>query len=219
MDVTIVPVTAFEQNCTVLRCPETGAGAVVDPGGDIERVVAAIDAKDVKVELILQTHAHIDHAGASAALARRLDVPIVGPHRDDLFWIQMLPEQGTMFGLAQAEVFTPERWLEGGDTVRFGSVELEVLHCPGHTPGHVVFFDRPGKLAIVGDVLFQGSIGRTDFPRGDYDTLIKSIREQLLPLGDDVTFLPGHGPTSTFGHERQTNPFLLDPDRYRPYPA
>jgi glyoxylase-like metal-dependent hydrolase (beta-lactamase superfamily II) len=216
VEITVVPVTAFQQNCSVLRCPATGAGAVVDPGGDLDRLLGVIEEQGIKVEMILQTHAHIDHAGASAELARRLGVPIVGPQREDLFWIEMLPEQGRMFGLPDAEAFTPERWLEGGDTVTFGEVELEVLHCPGHTPGHVVFFERPSKLAIVGDVIFQGSIGRSDFPRGDYDTLISSIQDRLLPLGDDVTFLPGHGPTSTFGQERQTNPFLLDPDRYRP---
>jgi glyoxylase-like metal-dependent hydrolase (beta-lactamase superfamily II) len=173
--------------------------------------------QQIEVERILQTHAHLDHAAASAELARRLDVPIEGPHEDDRFWIDLLPEQARVFGFESAEPFTPERWLRGGDRVRFGSVELEVRHCPGHTPGHVVFFEPEGRIAIVGDVLFRGSIGRTDFPRGDYDTLIRSIREQLLPLGDDVTILPGHGPTSTIGHERTTNPFLLDPDRWRPY--
>lgn len=219
MELIVVPVTFLQQNCSVLRCPATGRGAVVDPGGDLDRVQQAIDELGVQVETILQTHAHIDHAGASAELARRLEVPIVGPHRDDLFWIEALPEQGRRWGVSPAEPFEPERWLEGGDTVRFGDVELEVKHCPGHTPGHVVFFHRPGRLALVGDVLFHGSIGRTDFPRGDYDTLIRSIRDELLPLGDDVTFVPGHGPTSTFGDERRTNPFLLDPGRYRPYPA
>lgn len=219
LEVTVVPVTPFQQNCSVLHDPATGSGVVVDPGGDLDRVLEAVAARKTRVERILQTHAHIDHAGASAELSRRLGVPIVGPHRDDQFWIDLLPEQGRMFGLGAAEVFVPERWLEGGDTVGFGAIELEVRHCPGHTPGHVVFFHRPGKLAFVGDVLFQGSIGRSDFPRGDYDTLIRSIREELLPLGDDVTFVPGHGPTSTFGHERRTNPFLLDPESYRPYPA
>lgn len=219
MEVTIVPVTAFQQNCSVLRCPATGRGAIVDPGGDLERVQSVVDEAGIEVERILQTHAHIDHAGATAELARRLDVPIDGPHQDDQFWIDLLPEQGSMYGISPAEVFAPQRWFVGGDTVRFGEVELEVLHCPGHTPGHVVFFHRPSKVALVGDVLFQGSIGRSDFPRGDYDTLIRSIQEELLPLGDDVTFVPGHGPTSTFGHERETNPFLLDPARYRPYPS
>jgi hydroxyacylglutathione hydrolase len=219
MRCTVVPVTPFVQNCSVLRCEATGRGAVVDPGGDLERVLAVVRRESVDVERILQTHAHVDHAGGTAELARRLGVPIEGPHEGDRFWIDLLPEQGRMYGLEPAEPFEPARWLAGGDRVGFGEVELEVLHCPGHTPGHVVFFDRPDRFAIVGDVLFQGSIGRTDFPRGDYDTLIRSIREELLPLGDDVTFLPGHGPTSTFGHERRTNPFLLDPARYRPYPA
>jgi glyoxylase-like metal-dependent hydrolase (beta-lactamase superfamily II) len=215
MEIAVVPVTPFEQNCTVLRCPATGRGAVVDPGGDLERIQAAVEQQDVELEKILLTHAHIDHAGATAELARRAGLPIEGPHEDDRFWIESLPEQGRMFGLGASEAFEPTRWLEGGDTVRFGEVELEVLHCPGHTPGHVVFFHRPTRQALVGDVLFAGSIGRTDFPRGDYDTLIRSIKERLLPLGDEVTFVPGHGPNSTLGRERTTNPFLLDPDAFR----
>ncbi|MEM7517589.1 MAG: MBL fold metallo-hydrolase, partial [Planctomycetota bacterium] len=204
------------QNCTVLRCTETGKGAVVDPGGDLDRVVAAIETAGVEVEKILQTHAHIDHAGASAELARRLNVEIEGPEEGDQFWIDLLPTQGQMFGLPAGEVFVPARWLHQGDVVTFGRVELQVCHCPGHTPGHVCFFDPASRTAIVGDVLFQGSIGRTDFPRGDYDTLIRSIRERLLPLGDDVTFFPGHGPCSTLGAERQGNPFLLRSDDDRP---
>ena len=215
MQTTIVPVTPFQQNCTVLCCPATGRGAVVDPGGEIERILAVARDEGVEIEKILQTHAHIDHAGATAELARRLGVPIEGPHEGDRFWIESLADQGRMFGLEASEPFEPDRWLDQGDVVRFGAVELEVLHCPGHTPGHVVFFHRPSGQALVGDVLFAGSIGRTDFPGGDYDTLIESIRERLLPLGDEVTFVPGHGPASTLGEERRTNPFLLDPDRFR----
>jgi glyoxylase-like metal-dependent hydrolase (beta-lactamase superfamily II) len=213
MEVTVVPVTPFQQNCSVLRCTATGRGAVVDPGGDHDRVLAA--AEGVEVESILLTHAHVDHAGGTAELARRLSLPIVGPHRGDLFWIEGLEEQGRMFGLTPAEPFLPDRWLEDGDTVRVGALELDVRHCPGHTPGHVVFHHPASRRVLVGDVLFAGSIGRTDFPGGDYDTLIASIRERLLPLGDEVRFVPGHGPGSTLGEERRTNPFLVDPERFR----
>jgi len=215
LEVSVVPVTPFQQNCSVLRCTETGRGAVVDPGGDLERILAVARERGAELEKILLTHAHVDHAGATAELARRLELPIEGPQEEDRFWIESLPQQGRMFGLGAAESFEPDRWLAHGDRVRFGAIELEVLHCPGHTPGHVVFFHRPSRTALVGDVLFAGSIGRTDFPRGDYDTLIRSIRERLLPLGDDVTFVPGHGPRSTLGHERRTNPFLTDPAAFR----
>jgi glyoxylase-like metal-dependent hydrolase (beta-lactamase superfamily II) len=213
MEVTVVPVTPFQQNCSVLRCTATGRGAVVDPGGDLDRVLAA--AEGVELESILLTHAHVDHAGGTAELARRLSLPIVGPHRGDLFWIEGLEEQGRMFGLTPAEPFEPDRWLEDGDTVSVGALELDVRHCPGHTPGHVVFHHPASRRVLVGDVLFAGSIGRTDFPGGDYDTLIASIRERLLPLGDEVRFVPGHGPGSTLGEERRTNPFLVDPERFR----
>lgn len=213
MQVTVVPVTPFQQNCSVLCCTATGRGAVVDPGGDLDRVLAA--AQGVELESILLTHAHVDHAGGTAELARRLSLPIVGPHRGDLFWIEGMEEQGRMFGLTPAEPFEPDRWLEDGDTVRVGALELDVRHCPGHTPGHVVFHHPASRRVLVGDVLFAGSIGRTDFPGGDYDTLIASIRERLLPLGDEVRFVPGHGPGSTLGEERRTNPFLVDPERFR----
>jgi glyoxylase-like metal-dependent hydrolase (beta-lactamase superfamily II) len=164
----------------------------------------------VNLEKILLTHAHIDHAGAVAELARARDLPIEGPHEGDRFWIDALPEQGRMFGVGAAERFVPDRWLEHGETVRVGGETFEVLHCPGHTPGHVVFFHRAQRFALVGDVLFAGSIGRSDFPGGDHATLIGSIRERLFPLGDDVRFVPGHGPTSTFGAERRSNPFVSD---------
>ena len=204
----VVPVTAFQQNCSLLLDEATGEGAVVDPGGEIERILAAAEKRKVAIRQILLTHAHCDHAGATAELAERLGVPIVGPHEDDRFWIESLPEQAATFGLEPARSFEPDRWLAQGDRVRVGSEELEVRHCPGHTPGHVVYVHLPSKLALVGDVLFQGSIGRTDFPRGDYDTLIDSIQKRLFPLGDDVEFIPGHGPMSNFGAERRYNPFL-----------
>jgi glyoxylase-like metal-dependent hydrolase (beta-lactamase superfamily II) len=164
----------------------------------------------VQAEAALLTHAHIDHAGGTAELARRLQLPIIGPHRGDKFWIDGIVEQGRMFGFPRCETFEPDRWLDEGDRVQVGDVELEVRHCPGHTPGHVIFYSAADKLAFVGDVLFQGSIGRTDFPGGDYATLIRAIREKLFTLGDDVRFVPGHGPMSTFGEERRSNPFAGD---------
>jgi len=211
----VLPVTPFQQNCCLLACRATGRGALVDPGGEPERLLAAARAADVELEKILLTHGHIDHAGAAAELSERLGIPIEGPQEEERYWIDRLPEQAGMFGLGPARAFVPDRWLERGDSVRVGALELEVEHCPGHTPGHVVFLQRAARFALVGDVLFQGSIGRTDFPRGDFDTLIGSIRERLLAWGDDVAFLPGHGPMSTLGHERATNPFLLAPERYR----
>ena len=206
----IVPVTPFEQNCTLLVCKETLRAAVVDPGGDIDRILAAVAREGATLEKILVTHGHIDHAGGVAALAEQLSLPVEGPQREDQFWIDGMPQQSRMYGFPDVRSFTPDRWLENGDVVSFGKVVLEVLHCPGHTPGHVVYFHRPSKLALVGDVLFAGSIGRTDFPRGDFDTLITSIRSRLWPLGDDVEFIPGHGPMSTFGRERRSNPFCGD---------
>ena len=206
----IIPVTPFEQNCSLLWCDETLSAAVVDPGGDIARILSVVKSKGVTLEKILVTHGHIDHAGAVAELAEKLALPIEGPQREDQFWIDNLSDQSRMFGFPEARPFTPDRWLEQGDRVSFGNVEMSVLHCPGHTPGHVVFFNEPGRLAIVGDVLFKGSIGRTDFPRGDFDTLISSIHNRLWPLGDDVAFISGHGPMSTIGAERRSNPFCGD---------
>ncbi|MBF0093139.1 MAG: MBL fold metallo-hydrolase [Alphaproteobacteria bacterium] len=209
MEITIIPVTAFQQNCSLLWCPETMRGVVVDPGGDVDDIMAEVEERGVTLERILITHGHIDHIGGAGELAQRTGVPIEGPHVGDADWIRELAQQGRMFGVRPGRTFTPDRWLEAGEVVRFGTVEMQVLHCPGHSPGHVAFFCAGENLALVGDVLFQGSIGRTDFPGGDYETLIRSIREQLLPLGDDVTFIPGHGPASTFGAERRTNPFLV----------
>jgi glyoxylase-like metal-dependent hydrolase (beta-lactamase superfamily II) len=210
MQYRIIPVTPFEQNCTLLWCEETGQAAVVDPGGDIPRILRMVEESGVTLERILVTHGHIDHAGAVAELAERFSLPIEGPQREDQFWIDILPEQSMKFGFPHANTFTPDRWLEQGDIVQFGKVTLDVLHCPGHTPGHVVFFHCPSRLAIVGDVLFKGSIGRTDYPKGNFDTLISSIRNRLWPLGDDVAFIPGHGPMSTFGDERYSNPYCHD---------
>ena len=210
MKIEVVPVTAFQQNCSIVWCENTRRAAVVDPGGDLDRVLAAVERHGLTLEKILITHAHLDHAGATAELARRYSLPIEGPQIDDQFWIDQMPVQAKMFGFPPSERFTPDRWLAQGDRVTVGDVEFEVFHCPGHTPGHIVFFQRESRFAIVGDVIFAGSIGRTDFPRGNHDQLLRSIRENLFPLGDDVTFLPGHGPTSTFGAERRSNPFVAD---------
>lgn len=204
----VIPVTAFAQNCTLIWCSETLEAAVIDPGGDVDKIERAIEKEGVTVTQVLLTHGHIDHAGASATLARKLGVSIIGPHKADQFWLDGLEQQSRMFGFAQVEGFLPERWLEDGDQVRVGKLVLDVIHCPGHTPGHVVFVDKANAMAQVGDVLFQGSIGRTDFPQGDHQTLINSIKNKLFPLGDDIRFVPGHGPESTFGHERQTNPYV-----------
>ena len=210
MKAVIIPVTAFQQNCSVLWCENTKKAAVVDPGGEIERIEAAIAEQDVEVEKIMLTHGHIDHAGGAADLSEKLGVPIEGPHREDSFLIEQLHEQGAQFGVEGGKPFTPTRWLAQGDTVTVGDLTFEVRFCPGHTPGHIIFFEPVSRIAFVGDVIFQGSIGRTDLPRGDHATLLNSIREQLWPLGHDVTFVPGHGPASTLGHERETNPFVRD---------
>lgn len=208
MKYAIVPVTPFQQNATVLWCPETLRAAVCDPGGDLPLILRTVEREGLTLERILVTHGHIDHAGGVADLAESMGLPIEGPHRDDQFWIDGMPQQSRMFGFPDVRSFTPTRWLQGGDSVTVGNQTLQVVHCPGHTPGHVCFYHAPSRLAIVGDVLFQGSIGRTDFPKGDYDTLIASIRTQLFPLGDDVNFIPGHGPMSNFGEERRYNPYV-----------
>jgi glyoxylase-like metal-dependent hydrolase (beta-lactamase superfamily II) len=210
LKVAIVPVTAFQQNCSILVCEQTGKAALVDPGGDIDRLKDALKQLDVELEKIFLTHGHLDHCSGADQLRQDFGVPIEGPHKDDDFWIQQLPESCAAMGFPPAEPFTPDRWLEDGESVQFGEQSLDVLFCPGHTPGHVVFHHREANVAMVGDVLFQGSIGRTDFPRGNHDQLIGSIQNKLWPLGDAVSFIPGHGPNSTFGHERKTNPFVSD---------
>lgn len=203
-----IPVTAFAQNCSIVWCDETRLAAVIDPGGDLDRILAEVRRRGLQLEQIWLTHAHIDHAGGAAALARQLHLPIVGPHRGDQFWIDGMAEQGRRFGFAGAEPFTPTRWLQDGDTVQIGHARLHVRHCPGHTPGHVVFHAPDIQRAFVGDVLFAGSIGRTDFPQGDHDTLIASITQRLWPMGDETVFIPGHGPESSFGRERRSNPYV-----------
>lgn len=209
MRVGIVPVTPFEQNCSLIWCTSTMRGALVDPGGDLPKLKQALEKTGVTLEKILVTHGHMDHCGEAGVLAKEMNVPIEGPHEGDRFWIESLDDPSKRYGLA-GESFEPDRWLSHGDTVTVGDLTLDVVHCPGHTPGHVVFFHAPSRLAVVGDVLFAGSIGRTDFPQGNHQDLLDSITGKLWPLGDDVTFIPGHGPTSTFGQERQSNPFVAD---------
>lgn len=210
MKFVVIPVTPFQQNCTLLWCEQTRAATLIDPGGDAQRLLAAVEERGLQLVSLLLTHGHVDHVGAAAELAAQLKIPIEGPHRADEYWLEDLPQQSAMFGFPHTAAFTPDRWLVHGDWVTVGKQTLEVLHCPGHTPGHVVFFHAAERVAFVGDVLFQGSIGRTDFPGGDLDTLLASIRERLWPLGDDVRFIPGHGPSSTFGAERRSNPYVGD---------
>ncbi len=204
----IIPVTSYQQNCSLLICEQSHKAAIVDPGGDIDLILKTIDTERVSLEAILITHGHLDHVGAAAELAARLSLPIIGPHRDDRFWIDAIPEQCRTFRFPVCASFTPSRWLSQGDVVKVGEEILDVFHCPGHTPGHVVFVHRNTQLAIVGDVLFKGSIGRTDLPKGDFNTLIGSIKNNLWPLGEQFAFIPGHGPMSTFGKEMRSNPFF-----------
>jgi hydroxyacylglutathione hydrolase len=206
---TIIPVTPLEQNCTLFWCTATMRAAVVDPGGDLPRVRSAITQAEVTVEKILVTHGHADHCGEAGTLAKELGVPIEGPHEADRFWLARLEEDCRKWGL-RGQAFEPDRWLDEGDTVTVGDLVLDTYLCPGHTPGHVVFHHPPSKLAIVGDVIFQGSVGRTDFPLSDPQALVDSIVTKLWPLGDDTVFLPGHGKPSTFGQERATNPYVGD---------
>lgn len=210
MKAIIIPVTPFQQNCSIIWCTRTLRAAVIDPGGGVPQIRDAITKNGLTVERILVTHGHVDHAAAVADLKDVLAVPVEGPAIEDNYWIMALKEHGAGYGMAYARPFTPDRWLVEGDRVTVGDLTLSVLHCPGHTPGHVVFFHEPSRFAIVGDVIFEGSIGRTDFPGGNMEDLVRSVREKLFPLGDDITFLPGHGGLSTFGRERQTNPYVGD---------
>lgn len=206
----IIPVTHYQQNCTLLWCDQTLDAAIVDPGGDVDRILAAVAARGVNLKQVLLTHGHLDHVGGTAELIAQLHLPVIGPHADDIFWINLLADQARMMGFVPVGDFQPTRLLNHGDKLQVGNEALEVLHCPGHTPGHVIFFHRQSQLALVGDVIFRGSIGRTDFPRGNHGDLIRSIRSQVFPLGDVVRFIPGHGPMSTIGEERATNPFVAD---------
>ncbi len=210
LKVLIVPVTPFEQNCSILICEDTNKAAVVDPGGDLPKILEALKTSGATPEKILLTHGHIDHCAGAVALANELNVDIEGPHKDEAFWLDQLPLQSQRFGFPKADAFAPNKWLDDEDVVSVGKVLLTVKHCPGHTPGHVVFYSPEDHLAIVGDVLFAGSIGRTDFPRGNHADLVGAIRSKLFPLGDDIAFVPGHGPMSTFGDERKNNPYVGD---------
>jgi len=204
----IVPVTPFQQNCTLLWCEATKRAVVIDPGGDLPEVERAIKRAGVSIDKIWLTHGHVDHVAGASDLKTNLKVSIEGPHKDDLFLLQHVAETGCSYGMWNASNVTPDRWWEEGDQVQIGELTFNVLHCPGHSPGSIVYFNPVQRLAIVGDVLFAGSIGRTDLPGGNYQQLIESIKDKLLPLGDDVAIISGHGPTSTIGDERATNPFL-----------
>jgi hydroxyacylglutathione hydrolase len=203
----IIPVTPFQQNCSLVFDEALKVGAIVDPGGDVDLILEAVQESGISIEKILLTHGHIDHAGGAAELKERLGVPIEGPHPEDRFLLDELAASGAQYGMA-ARAVMPDRWLKEGDSVSVGDLAFQVFEAPGHTPGSVVFFNAANRFALVGDVLFKGSIGRTDFPRGDHATLIRSIREKLYPLGDDVVCLPGHGQPCRIGEERMTNPFL-----------
>jgi glyoxylase-like metal-dependent hydrolase (beta-lactamase superfamily II) len=203
-----IAVTAFEQNCSLVWCDQTKQAAVIDPGGDLDKILAEAQRLGLDLKAIWITHAHIDHAGGASELSKRLQLPIIGPHEGDQFWIDALPQQSARFGLPPTVAFTPARWLHDGDTVSIGREALNVRHCPGHTPGHVVFHAPQINRCFVGDVLFAGSIGRTDFPQGNHQQLIDSIVQRLWPMGEQTVFIAGHGPESTFGEERRNNPFV-----------
>lgn len=206
----VVPVTPFQQNCTLVWCAKTREAAIIDPGGEVDGLLKLVESRGVRLTKIWVTHGHLDHCGGAAELRERTGLAIEGPHPDDAFWIDQIEASAPDWGMRGARGFTPERWLADGDTVELGQTSFEVIHCPGHTPGHVVFFHREARFAQVGDVLFRGSVGRTDFPRGNAPDLIASITRKLWPLGDDVRFVPGHGPMSSFGEERRSNPFVGD---------
>lgn len=208
--VEIIKVTPFQQNCSLIWCDKTMHGAVLDPGGDIEKIIHAVQFHNVNLKKILLTHGHLDHAGGANDLAKQFQIPIIGPQKEDLFWLEKIEEQSKNYGFSGGKNCQPDQWLSGQEKLTIGEETLQVIHCPGHTPGHVVFFHADSKLAFVGDVIFKGSIGRTDFPRGDFDTLIKSITQNLWPLGNETRFVPGHGEISSFGNERVTNAFVSD---------
>ncbi|MBV1884359.1 MAG: MBL fold metallo-hydrolase [Pseudomonadales bacterium] len=208
----IIPVTQFEQNCSILWCDKSKIGAIVDPGGNFDRIHSKVQKLGIKISKILITHAHADHASLAKHCSKQYSADIEGPHKKDQYWIKTIAVQGKLLGIKKAASFKPTRWLQGGEQIKVGNEILDVLYCPGHTAGHVVFVSHSAKLLAVGDVLFQGSVGRSDLPGGNHKTLIKSIKNQLWPLGDNYRFIPGHGPMSTIGRERKSNPFMADPN-------
>lgn len=208
LGVAVLPVTPFQQNCSLIWCTKTRQAAIVDPGGDVPLILGALKQTGVTPVAIWLTHGHLDHAGGAAELADKLSVPVVGPHQADKFLLDDLPTAGLRFDIHDMKAVTPSRWLAEGDEVSVGEVVFSVQHVPGHTPGHVTFFQKELRFLLAGDTVFAGSVGRTDFPYGSHDELIGGIKAKLFPLGDDVQFLPGHGPAGTLGEERLNNPFL-----------
>lgn len=208
MKIIVIPVTPFEQNCSLIICEETNTAAIVDPGGDPDRILKIVEEQGVKVDKIILTHGHLDHVGGTEAIASALNIPIVGPEKEDLFWLEQLESQSQRFGFPLTSSFTPDKWLQEDEVVEVGKITLKVLHVPGHTPGHIALFDALSKQVIVGDILFNGGIGRFDFPRGNQMQLITGIKKKLLTLPAETIVYPGHGPTTTIGHEKLSNPFL-----------
>ncbi|MBB1271376.1 MULTISPECIES: MBL fold metallo-hydrolase [Psychromonas] len=208
MKIVVIPVTPYQQNCSLVICETTKKAAIVDPGGEVERILAAVKNNNVTVDKIILTHGHLDHVGGTEPLMQRLNVPVIGPEKEDTFWLETLEEQSKMFSFPNTSSFLPTQWLEEGDVIEVGNIKLDVLHVPGHTPGHVALFDAQSKQIIVGDILFNGSIGRTDFPRGNHGQLITGIKQKLLTLPEETVVFPGHGPTTTIGREKVSNPYL-----------
>lgn len=208
MKIVVIPVTPFQQNCSLVICEETKIAAIVDPGGEHSRILTAIKNNNVTVDKIILTHGHLDHVGDTQPLAEALNIPIIGPEKEDDFWLSQLEMQCTMFGFPHTKSFTPTQWLEEGDVVTVGNIKLDILHIPGHTPGHIALYDVQSGQIIVGDILFNGAIGRSDFPRGNHQQLVSGIKEKLLSLPEETVVFPGHGPTTTIGKEKRSNPYL-----------
>ena len=208
MKVVVIPVTPYQQNCSLIICEETKKAAIVDPGGESERILSAVKNHNVTVDKIILTHGHLDHVGGTETLLQQLDIPVLGPEKEDAFWLQQLETQSTMFGFPHTTSFEPTKWLEEGEELHVGNIKLDILHIPGHTPGHIALFDAQSKQVIVGDILFNGAVGRSDFPRGNHQQLISGIKQKLLTLPQDTLVYPGHGPTTTIDKEQKSNPYL-----------